>query len=98
MAEELKLLEPEVAGFLTECMIEASEGRFETLSAQGITVAGKTGSAEYAQGEAAHSWYLCFAPAENPKIAVIVLMESVGTGARYALPAAGKVLEEYFGD
>ena len=97
-AEELELLEPEVAKFLTECMIEASEGRFETLSAQGITVAGKTGSAEYAQGEAAHSWYLCFAPAENPKIAVVVLMESVGTGARYALPAAGKVLEEYFGD
>ena len=59
-----------------------------------ITVAGKTGSAESLTGT--HSWYCCFAPAEAPQIAVVVLMEEVGTGSRYAVPAAKQVLEAYF--
>ena len=46
---------------------------------QHITVAGKTGTAENSSGED-HSWFVCFAPAQNPKIAVAVLLENSGHG------------------
>lgn len=91
---EQTLMDAEPAALLTEYMIAASEDKMAEFAARGITVAGKTGSAESVTGT--HSWYLCFAPAENPQIAVVVLMENAGSGSRYAVPAAKKVLEAYF--
>ena len=63
--------------------------------AEGIVVAGKTGSAEVTKQLPAHAWYVCFAPAEEPEIAVCVLIEQAGTGSRYAVPAAKELLEKY---
>jgi len=97
MTDEVQLMTEAESALLTEYMVAASEGKMPELEAAGITVAGKTGSAEYSETAPAHSWYICFAPAENPQIAVCVLMESVGTGSRYALPAAKEILKEYFG-
>ncbi len=90
------LMSKEEADILTDYMIAASELKMQELTEIGITVAGKTGSAEYSAESPAHSWYLCFAPADAPQIAVCVLMESAGTGSRYAAPAAKKILMEYF--
>ena len=53
---------------------------------------------DFAAGKAAHAWYVCFAPAKEPELALVVLMENVGTGGKYALPAARKVLEDYYLD
>lgn len=88
------LLTPELAALLTEYMVEASADKMQEFAEKDITVAGKTGSAESAEGT--HSWYMCFAPAKDPQIAVVVLMENAGTGSRFAVPAAKKVLETYF--
>ena len=57
----------------------------------GTTVAGKTGTATNPLG-AAHSWFVCFAPAENPRVAVAVIVENAGYGAAVALPIARDVL------
>ncbi len=57
----------------------------------GVTVAGKTGTATNPLGRS-HSWFVCFAPAEHPRVAVAVLVENVGYGATYALPIARDVL------
>jgi len=57
----------------------------------GVTVAGKTGTATNPLGRS-HSWFVCFAPAENPRVAVAVVVENVGYGATYALPIARDVL------
>ena len=94
---ELRLMSEEESALLTEYMVAASEGKMGELAAAGITVAGKTGSAEYSKDAPAHSWYICFAPADDPQIAVCVLMESVGTGSRFALPVARGILKAYFG-
>jgi len=91
---EKTLMTSEVAKLLKEYMVAASADKMKEFAERGITVAGKTGSAESADGT--HSWYLCFAPAENPEIAMVVLMEGAGSGSRYAVPAAKKVLEAYF--
>ena len=91
---EQVLMSEEKAALLTEYMVAASEEKMPEFAERGITVAGKTGSAETAEGT--HSWYVCFAPADHPEIAIVVLMEHAGTGSRYAVPAAKKLLETYF--
>lgn len=93
MGEQV-LMSEDTAALLTEYMMAASENKMQEFVERGITVAGKTGSAETAEGT--HSWYVCFAPADNPEIAIVVLMEHLGTGSRYAVPAAKKLLEVYF--
>jgi len=91
---DIHLFDADAAELLKQYMVAASEDKMQEFAARGITVAGKTGSAESAAGT--HSWYICFAPAENPEIAMVVLMESAGSGSRYAVPAAKKILNAYF--
>lgn len=95
-AGEICLMSETEAGLLTEYMVAASESRMKEFKAAGITVAGKTGSADYSADKRAHSWYICYAPAEDPEIAICVLVESVGTGSTYALPIAKEILKQYF--
>ena len=62
------------------------------------TVAGKTGTAETGgAGVTSHAWFICYAPAENPKIVVAVFLENGGQGSYNAAPLARNVLETYFG-
>lgn len=66
---------------------------------EGITpkIAGKSGSAETGTGTV-HSWFACYAPAENPEIAIAVLVEEGGEGSVAAAPVVRKIVEAYFGD
>ena len=56
----------------------------------GVTVAGKTGTAENATGKD-HSWFVGYAPAEDPKVSIAVVIENSDYGK--ATPIAGEVLE-----
>ncbi|MDK2886701.1 MAG: penicillin-binding protein 2 [Thermosipho sp. (in: thermotogales)] len=58
-----------------------------------IEVAGKTGTAEVGKGKLPHSWFAGFAPAQNPKYAIIVMFENGGGGSEKAAPFARKILE-----
>ena len=71
----------------------------------GISIAGKTGTAEnygIINGRREklknHSWFVCFAPRENPKIAIAVIVENAGFGATWATPMASLMLEKYLRD
>jgi len=57
----------------------------------GVPVAGKTGTAQAAGGDD-HSWFTCFAPCPDAELAVTVLIERGGSGARAALPVARAIL------
>ncbi len=98
---------------IREGMKEAVNGRHGTGRAarlEGITVAGKTGTAQVVRLKQYkhlkeedipykyrdHAWFTCFAPAENPKIAVTVLVEHGLHGGSAAAPVAKAVLEKYF--
>lgn len=59
-------------------------------------VAGKSGSAETGRGTT-HSWFACYAPSNNPEIAVVAFVEDGGEGSVAAGPVVRKVLEAYFG-
>jgi peptidoglycan glycosyltransferase len=56
-----------------------------------LRAAGKTGTAENQAG-ASHSWFVGFAPHDNPALAVSVLIEHAGLGSRAALPLARSLL------
>jgi len=60
----------------------------------GITVAGKTGTAQNPHGKD-HAWFIAFAPVENPKIALAVLVENAGFGGTISAPIARELIKYY---
>jgi peptidoglycan glycosyltransferase len=92
---------PEDANALTEAMrraVESSIGRQFTSGADvpGIAVAGKSGTAELGGSGAPHSWFIGFAPADHPRVAIAVIVERGGRGGARAAPLAGDLLALYF--
>ena len=61
-----------------------------------VPVAGKTGTAESGTGRSDHSWYASWAPANNPKVVVVVLIAHGGFGAQAAAPAAKEIYQAFF--
>lgn len=60
----------------------------------GVRVAGKTGTAETGVGAETHGWFVAFAPADNPQIAIAVIVEQGGTGGSSAGPIVHDMLEQ----
>jgi peptidoglycan glycosyltransferase len=94
------VMKPETAEELAGMMgrvVEEGTGTAAALS--GITVAGKTGTAEVgANREFTQPWFICFAPVENPRMAVAVTVErTTGQGGTVAAPIAKSVLEALLG-
>ncbi len=61
-----------------------------------IISAGKTGTAEVLKSGEPHAWFAGYAPADNPKIAVVVLVEHGGEGATAAAPVFREIVDKYF--
>ncbi len=91
---------PEVAATLTKMMVSVVDnGSGHRAQIPGIQVAGKTGTAQWSDTQAAHAWFISFAPADDPRVAVAVVVEGAGdkssevSGARIAAPIARAVME-----
>jgi len=85
-------LTPDVAAHVRDFMIAAvrhGTGRAAALS--GIEVAGKTGTATNPAGRS-HAWFVAFAPAEAPRVAVAIVVENAGYGGEIAAPVARNVI------
>jgi penicillin-binding protein A len=105
----VKSFDPEVFGQpissqtaiqLTQMMVSVVQsGTGTAAQIPGIEVAGKTGTAQHGEGLAPHAWFVSFAPAQNPKIAVAVIvldggsLGSEATGGVVAAPIAKAVME-----
>ncbi len=74
----------------------APGGTAHVMNMPQVTVAGKTGSAEDARTAKSHAWFVCFAPYENPQLALCVMLEAAGHGGTEAAPIARKILEVAF--
>jgi peptidoglycan glycosyltransferase len=70
------------------------QGGLTEAEIEGVKVAGKTGTAESGNGEA-HSWWITFAPADDPKIAMCVMVENGGRADEGALPVAARLMQAY---
>ncbi|MDZ7611469.1 MAG: penicillin-binding protein 2 [Candidatus Moranbacteria bacterium] len=73
-------------------------GSGTSLNNMETEVGGKTGTAQYGSEEKTHSWFVSFAPYENPEIAMAVLVEGGGEGHDWAVPATEAILRDYFGE
>jgi penicillin-binding protein 2 len=75
-----------------ENVVIAGTGRVARIDS--ISVCGKTGTAQNPHGED-HSIFIAFAPKDNPKIAIAVVVENAGFGATWAAPIASLMIEKY---
>ena len=62
----------------------------------GVLTAGKSGTAEIGGSGEPNSWFIGFAPADDPQIAIAVVVEHGGSGATRAAPIAGQLMRAYF--
>jgi len=91
---------PEVSATMVQMLVDGvSNGAASNARISGVDVAGKTGTAENGKGEGFTLWFTGFAPADNPQVAIAVVVENGGGfgqdafGNKVAAPMAKKVLE-----
>lgn len=89
--ERQESLDAETADTLQDMMVGVVEDVHPEAKIPGIKVAGKTGTAEVPPREP-NSWFIASAPADDPEIAVAVVIENGGDGEDEALPAARAIM------
>ncbi len=101
---------PETLEFIREALwgvVNSPGGTGGRARVEGFDVAGKTGTAQVIQRREGrsehlppeqqdHAWFVCFAPAHQPQITVVALIEHGGHGGAVAAPVARKVLENFY--
>jgi penicillin-binding protein A len=92
------------AATLTDMMVAVVSGGTATAAQiPGVEVAGKTGTAQTAEGEPPHAWFIAFAPAQDPEIAVAVVVLNGGdlgsdaTGGQLSAPIARDLIQARLG-
>lgn len=95
-----RVLPASIADQISAAMVGAVQGdlgRAFTAGAQvkGLSVAGKSGTAELGGSGEPNSWFIGFAPAEDPQIVIAVVVEGGGRGAERAAPIAGELLKAW---
>ncbi len=99
--EQRRAVSPQVAAKLTELMVGAEQVTQQKGAIPGVQIASKTGTAEHGtdpRNTPPHAWYIAFAPAQAPKVAVAVLVEDgadrlSATGGALAAPIGRAVIE-----
>lgn len=87
-----RVVSEQVANQLASMMADVvAFGQAAGVNIPGVSVAGKTGTAETGSGTS-HAWFIAFAPIEEPRIAVAVLVENGGQGSTVAAPIAEQVI------
>jgi penicillin-binding protein A len=94
-----RAVSPETAAQLNGMMqLVVESGTGTAAQIPGTPVAGKTGTAETGRPGANDTWFICFAPADNPRVAVAVaLSDQAGTGGTTAAPVARAIMEAVLG-
>ncbi len=95
-----EVISPDLAHEIAAAMLQAVEGpdgqRFTAGAAvPGVPTAGKSGTAQLDGSAQPHSWFIGFAPATHPQVAIAVIVEQ-GGGSTRASPIAGQLLAQYF--
>ena len=91
-ASSRRIISEALARTMNEFMVSVvANGQANGVTIPGVAVGGKTGTAEAGDGTS-HAWFIAFAPAESPTIAVAVVVEHGGQGGVVASPIAGQVI------
>jgi penicillin-binding protein 2 len=93
-------VKPDKFDVVREAMLEVFEGEHGTArwaKLEGVKICGKTGTVQNPHGKD-HSIFVAFAPMQNPKIAMSVIVENSGYGSTWAAPIASLMIEQYLND
>ena len=90
----LKFLEKSLPGVTTD---GSGETPFLGFPLDRIPIASKTGSAQVTGNKASTSWFASYAPADNPRYAVVMMVTEGGTGSKTSGPSVRKIYEALFG-
>lgn len=89
-------VDPRVWSELQQAMVGVIEtGTARSAKIPGVTWGGKTGSTESKGKKLTHSWFVGFAPARDPKIAIAIILEEAGHGGDFAAPIAGRIVSRF---
>ena len=99
--QQRRAVSPQIAAKLTELMVGAEKDAQQKGAIPGVQIASKTGTAEHGadpRNTPPHAWYIAFAPAQTPKVAVAVLVENgadrlSATGGALAAPIGRAVIQ-----
>ncbi|HVT13563.1 MAG TPA: penicillin-binding protein 2 [Fimbriimonadaceae bacterium] len=105
-SQEIELVKPEVYrrvdlpqsdwDYIRDAMVSVVEhGTAAGSKIPGLVWAGKTGSAEVKDQAKTNSWFIGYAPADHPRIAICVMVEAAGHGGEFAAPIAKQVVQRY---
>lgn len=90
-----QIMSKDIADQIKALMIEVvASGTGTKAKVSKVVVAGKTGTAEVSGDKKSHAWFVGFAPADNPRVAIAVLIENGGGGGSAAAPIASRVLKK----
>lgn len=94
-----RALSRRVAAQTREAMIISARDGFAQAGAPlGIAIGGKTGTAQLGGANAPHAWFIAFAPADDPKMVVAVIVENTGAGGDFAAPIARELIRVALGE
>jgi penicillin-binding protein A len=91
-----EVMKPSTASELTQMMTDVvEEGTGRAADLEGLKVAGKTGTAQLGDSDIDDPWFIGFAPVQDPKVAVAVVLERIpeGYGGVYAAPIAAQIMK-----
>ena len=94
VAEECFYTDEATAKRLKEMMRATVKDNYGDWNFSGLTMCGKTGTAEVSDNEKPHSWFLGFSQDRKTPLAIVVVVENGGWGVSTALPVAAKVMKE----
>ncbi|HYF83294.1 MAG TPA: penicillin-binding transpeptidase domain-containing protein [Clostridia bacterium] len=90
-----QVMDEKTAVIIKDLMVEVvKSGTGTKAKVSKVLVAGKTGTAEVSGDQRSHAWFVGFAPADQPRVAIAVMIENGGGGGSTAAPIASKVLKK----
>jgi penicillin-binding protein A len=90
-----QVMDEKTAGVIKGLMVEVvKSGTGSKAKVSKVVVAGKTGTAEVSGDQRSHAWFVGFAPADQPRVAIAVMIENGGGGGSTAAPIASRVLKK----
>lgn len=96
IAQSKELIDPALSQEVAQLMRGAVENKYGDDNFKGLSMCGKTGTAEVGDDQKPHSWFVGFAQNDQCPVAIVVVVENGGWGSSEAVPVASKVMKEIY--
>ncbi len=95
-SQTVDYITPEIADEVARMMRNNVANKYGDDKFQGLSMCGKTGTAEVEDGKKPHSWFIGFSQNESCPVAIVVIIENGGWGSQNAVPVASEVMTEIY--